>query len=124
MAYYGNQTPQFYQPQYQPPQPQYPAQQSDINWVQGEAAAKAYPVMSGHSALLMDSEDLVLYIKSVDVTGIPRPLRIFDLTERIQNENGNKPKQDYVSREEFEELKALIKNKPQNFNKKPREEQQ
>ena len=90
----------------------------------GEAAAKAYPVMSGHSALLMDSEDLVLYIKTVDITGIPRPLRIFDLTERIQNENGNKPKQDYVSREEFEELKALINNKPQNFNKKPREEQQ
>lgn len=67
-------------PQYQP-QAQQPAQ-NGIQWVQGEAGAKAYTVGAGQSVLLMDSESNAFYIKSTDNSGMPLPLRIFDYTER------------------------------------------
>lgn len=81
-------------------------QSNGITWVQGEAAAKAFPVGSGQSVLLMDSEDSVMYIKSTDQSGMPQPLRIFDYTER-----GNKAipdEVDYISRKEFEEFKKSL----------------
>ena len=63
--------------------PQAQSQQNNpLTWVQGEAAAKAYPVASGQSVLLMDSEESTFYIKSTDQRGMPQPLRIFDYTER------------------------------------------
>ena len=36
-------------------------------WVQGEAGAKSYPVAPGNRIALFDSENPVVYIKSVDV---------------------------------------------------------
>lgn len=53
-----------------------------IVWVQGEAGAKAYPVSSGNTVMLMDSEDNVFYLKTTDINGIPLPLRIYDYVER------------------------------------------
>ena len=86
MRYYGNNIPQV---QTQQPISQ-PAQQvttqntySGLPWVQGEAAAKAYPVAQNSSVLLMDSETEVFYIKSTDISGMPLPLRIFDYKERV-----------------------------------------
>lgn len=66
-----------YMQQYQPQQ-----QSGGLIWVQGEAGAKSYPVSSGQSVLLMDSESNRFFIKSADVSGMPLPLRIFDYTER------------------------------------------
>lgn len=83
MPYYNNpyqqnfqQYPQqsFTQPQSMPqPQIQQPLFQSNngINWVQGEAGAKAYPVAANNSVLLMDSEGQYFYIKSADQVGMP-----------------------------------------------------
>ena len=116
---YNNYIPQFYQPQY----PQMPmsnqqnnsqnSQQnySGINWVQGENAAKSYPVGAGQSALLMDSENPVMYIKSTDQSGMPLPLRIFDYTERTSSTNKTdiSPDQSYVTKKEFDEFKDEIK---------------
>ena len=102
---YDNYTQQFYNPRPQ-------QQTSSIIWVQGENAAKAYPVLAGQSVLLMDSEQSVLYIKSTDQSGMPLPLRIFDYTER--NQNGNvaplAERPDYISREEFEKFREEIRN--------------
>ena len=53
-----------------------------INWVQGRAGANGFYVEPGRSALLMDSEDSVLYVKSVDMTGRPFPLEVYDLVKR------------------------------------------
>lgn len=114
---YNNYIPQFYQPQYMsPPQPnpQQNTQQnySGINWVQGENAAKSYPVAAGQSALLMDSENPVMYIKSTDQSGMPLPLRIFDYTERIVSPNksdNSSSEQMYVTKQEFENFKDEIK---------------
>jgi hypothetical protein len=120
---YNSYFPQNYYPQYygnqQMPQnsPQMPpnAQQTaggGIIWVQGESAAKAYPVANGQSILLMDSEDSVMYIKSTDQSGMPQPLRIFDYKERsVSHSNAGviKPNDEYVSRAEFEEFREDVK---------------
>lgn len=87
------------------------AQNNGIIWVQGEAAAKAYPVGSGQSVLLMDSEDSIMYIKSTDQSGMPQPLRIFEYKEKtsVHGESGiTKKNDDYVSRKEFEEFRHGI----------------
>ena len=117
---YGSYYPQTYLPQYygtqqmaqNAPQVAQTAQQAPatgIIWVQGEAAAKAYPVAAGQSVQLMDSEESVFYIKSTDTSGMPQPLRVFDYTERNNAHNSRltEPKQsdDYVSRKEFEALR-------------------
>lgn len=114
---YNNYIPQFYQPQYMPVQSgnQQNVQQnySGINWVQGENAAKSYPVAAGQSALLMDSENPVMYIKSTDQSGMPLPLRIFDYTERVPNsnkvDNANQSENPYVTKQEFEDFKEEIR---------------
>ncbi len=118
---YPNYYPQFYPTPISQIQPPATTQSTPgITWVQGEAAAKAYPVGAGQSVLLMDSEESVLYIKSTDQSGMPLPLRIFDYTERTplgtnrgqsEDKSGTNQgqKEDYISRQEFEEFKEDIK---------------
>lgn len=72
------------QPQQAQPQPQ-PQNGNGMKWVQGEAGAKSHPVNPGETAMLMDSEESVFYLKTVDASGMPLPLRVFDYTERTQN---------------------------------------
>lgn len=79
-------------------------QQQGILWVQGQAGAKAYPVASGNSVLLMDSEESVFYIKSTDQSGFPQPLRVFDYKERTVEKNV-----EYVTREELNKALAELK---------------
>ena len=116
MAYYQpNYYPQYYGTQNASQMLQNAQQASSGNlvWVQGEASAKAYPVASGQSVLLMDSEDSVMYIKSTDQSGMPQPLRIFDYKERTQAHNSpvqaSSQKEDYVSRKEFEAFRDDVR---------------
>lgn len=130
--YYPNQMPMI-QPQTQMPvqAPQMPqnsvqGSMNGITWVLGENAAKSFPVGAGQTVVLMDREEPVMYMKSVDQSGMPLPLRIFDITERTarqtevnssKNTNG-----DYVSRTEFDEFKEDMRRtingmrKPKNSN--------
>ena len=89
-----------------------PQQQNNgINWVQGMAGAKSYLVAPGQSALLMDSEESVFYIKSSDPSGMPMPLRIFEYKEKTAPAQEEQP--NYITREEFEKrLKELTDGKP------------
>ena len=131
-----NNNPQYMYPQsYQPMQansymmqPQYqPQSNSGLIWVQGENAAKAYPVQPGTSQLLMDSESECFYIKTTDASGMPLPLRTFTYREVInapkhnsmqsqasspsQQNNNTVPQIDtsaFVTRTEFNELKQLL----------------
>jgi hypothetical protein len=92
------------------PQPQ----STGINWVQGEAGAKSYPIAPGNSVMLMDSENNVFYIKSSDSSGMPMPLRIFDYTERTQQKQANiQPNNEYITRKEFEKRLSELKNAKQ-----------
>lgn len=70
------------QPQQAQPQPQpQPQINSGIIWVQGEAAAKSYPIAPNSSVPLWDSEANVIYIKSADMSGMPS-IKILDYTMR------------------------------------------
>lgn len=86
---------------------------ANLIWVQGEASAKAYPVASGQSVLLMDSEDSIMYIKSTDQSGMPQPLRVFEYKERTGHQNASviasKPSEEYVSRKEFEAFREAVR---------------
>ena len=84
-------------------------QNNGIIWVQGEQAAKSYPVAAGQSALLLDSEVPSFYIKSTDQSGMPLPLRIFDYTERSSSVEQPMTQPNYVTKEEFELFKEEIK---------------
>ena len=96
------------------PQPQQPT--TSILWVQGEAGARAYPVAPGASVLLMDSETSTFYIKTMDASGMPQPLRTFDYVER-QHASGTPPMAQaqpqtdlsaYVTRDELDERLAAL----------------
>ena len=80
-----------------------------IIWVQGEAGAKSWAVAPGKSVMLMDSENSVFYIKTTDNSGIPLPLRIFDYTERTQQdtapaEAAQATNSQYVTKDELKEI--------------------
>lgn len=113
----GAQIPQIAPQMPSQPQP-VPQMTNDINWVQGEADAKSRPVAAGHSVILMDTEESVMYIKTVDASGMPQPLRIFDYKERqphVKTAEVAKPQgpDNSVTREEFnalaEKVESLIK---------------
>ncbi|MEE1049765.1 MAG: hypothetical protein U0M60_20385 [Clostridia bacterium] len=103
--------------------PSQPMQQqsSQIIWVSGEAGAKSYLVAPGNTVMLLDAENPVCYLKSADVSGMPLPLRIFDYKERtaaaqqafggsVTAESVNLD--NFVTRKEFDELKASIASQP------------
>lgn len=92
-------------------------QNNGITWVQGEQAAKSYPVAAGQSILLLDSEASIFYIKSTDQSGMPLPLRIFDFVERTTSvEPAPTISPDYITKDEFNAFKNDILNR---FNNKP-----
>lgn len=118
--YYPNQMPMMQQPQQMPlQQPQMPLNSSansgnGITWVLGENAAKSFPVGAGQTVILMDREDPVMYMKSVDQSGMPLPLRVVDITERTSDKQGNSivkstMTEDFVSRKEFDEFREDVK---------------
>lgn len=99
-------------PQYQQPMPQQ-QQNNGLIWVQGIEAMKSYPVQPGQSVLLMDSESNCFGIKTVDTSGMPLPLRVFDYKERTgqQTHPAPAPQVDtsvFITREEFESRIAEI----------------
>lgn len=108
------------------PQPQ--SQPQGIIWVQGEAAAKAYPVAAGSNVLLMDSEGECFYIKSTDASGMPQPLRTFTYQEVARTEpsvsNSNVPMlpdfnpDEFAKKSDLEEIKKQIAEIPKQYSRR------
>lgn len=101
------------------PAPTTSQQINAINWVQGEAGAKAVPVAPGQKALLMDSETNVFYVKSSDVSGMPLPLRIFEYKEvsKVASDEAiGRAQSEYVTHEELEQAIAALKPKEEKKN--------
>lgn len=103
------------------PMPSQAQPANSLIWVQGEAGAKSYLVAPNATVMLMDSEGERFYLKSADASGMPLPLRIFDYKERsampqqvaggsVGAEQLNPDR--FVTREEFDELKASIASQP------------
>lgn len=99
----------------------------------GEAEANVYPVASGCTVWLVDYSEKSIYVKTMDVNGMPLPLRILEFNEIVKtepqnsNSGANFDPNAYVSKSEFEELKRQIQNmnsnnyqrKDKNNNAKP-----
>lgn len=110
--YNGNQYPYQYNNPYMPyaqpmQQVQQPQPDTSIIWVQGESGAKAYPVQNGKSVVLFDSETERFFIKTADASGMPQPLRVFSYSETNESDMKlqNIDTSNFITREEFEEIK-------------------
>ncbi len=102
------------QPQAIPtPQPQ-GTTSNGLIWVQGETGAKSYIVAPNATVLLMDSEGDRFYLKSADPSGMPLPLRTFEYSEitadgvKMHSDAPKISEDNYVTRDEFNALKAEI----------------
>lgn len=100
-------------PPYAYPQPQV-NNQSGINWVQGDAGAKAFLVQPGATVFLMDSEGDFFYIKSADNAGMPS-LRKFAYEEIVEGKVEEK-NPEYITRDEFERKIAELSKQRYNKN--------
>lgn len=82
--------------------------QNNLNWVQGEAGARAWLVAPNNTVLLMDSEKQRFYIKSADNSGMPS-MRVFDYTEIGNQTPMNMPNNaEYATKEDIAALNARI----------------
>lgn len=116
---YGNQQPIYgnpYQMQYQ--QPQAPArsyyqpmatipQQTGLIQVTGMEGAKAYPLAPNSEAALFDAGRDVFYVKRTDAGGYPT-IQAYQFAPVQEAAPSAQP--EYVTREEFNELKEMIAN--------------
>lgn len=81
--------------------------QNGLIWVQGEAAAKSYPVAPNQTIQLWDSEAQVIYLKSADASGMPS-MKVLDYTIRDMAQGTtakalqNVDLSEYVTRQEME----------------------
>lgn len=111
---YNSYFPAGYQPMYYPQQSQAQTQPQTQNnngiiWVQGEAAAKSYPIAPNTSVPLWDSEANVIYIKSADMSGMPS-IKILDYTMRdIASKSAEiSPQSAFATKDDVEYLKDEI----------------
>lgn len=120
MQYYNPGTNNFYSgPPYQP-QSVTPVQQQTQNtfvWIQGEDAARSYPVAPGNTVVLIDSDKPVMYMKTTDLSGRPQQMEVRYLVskedyDKIQNGGISSPNpSDFVTKATFEKYISEAENK-------------
>lgn len=76
--------------------------------VNGIDGAKAYQMSPNSTVSLFDANEDIMYIKSTDGAGFPS-IRTFSFTE-VKQEMKQEVKQDYISRQEFEDFKKELMN--------------
>ena len=119
MQYYNPGTNNFYsgpsfQPQSVTPVPQ---TQNTFAWIQGEEAARNYPVAPGNTIVLIEADKPIMYMKSADLSGRPQPIQIRYLVtkeeyDKIQNgSNFSENDYKYVTKEAFEKYISEAANK-------------
>lgn len=82
------QQPMIQQPIPQMPTMAQPTPSNDMIWVLSEVEAQSYPVAPNNSVILWDKNNDVVYIKSVNMQGVPS-MRVLDYKERTAD---NAPK--------------------------------
>lgn len=108
---YGNPYPmqlrqpqQYYAPQVQAYPPQQP--QQGLIQVNGLEGARAYPLGPNSSVPLFDANSDVMYVKRTDAGGYPT-IQAYTFAP-VQDAQQQQP--EYVTRQEFNELKEMIAN--------------
>lgn len=99
----------------------------EIEWVDGEAAAKSYQIPSGATKpiALWDTNDTVIYLKSMNPMGMPNPLQKihYKMEEQVQKYMGQEQAKlqsgdttqtqndmsQYVRKDELEAMKDELK---------------
>lgn len=80
-------------------------QNTNIIWVQGEAAGKSYLVSPNTELALWDSENQTIYLKQTDIYGKPIMYKVLDYTirEEVAPEQMKplEPNPNYVTKEDF-----------------------
>jgi hypothetical protein len=59
-----------------------PSSHGDFYWVHGEDVARSYPQPNGTTALFLDTEDPVFFIKTLDINGQIQNFEVYDYTKR------------------------------------------
>ena len=85
---------------------------NDLLWVLNETEAMSYPVAPNNSVTLWDKGKDTIYIKSVNMQGVPS-MRILDYTERTAENSPKMPQnhvcqcgKDFVRKDAFEALQG------------------
>lgn len=99
------------------------AAQGNIYWVENETHARNYPIAFNASVVLLDKNSDLMYIKSVDNSGVMTGFRKFEMKEVVDYPVGNfVPKEDFEALQtQVEELKAQLANaqhRPNNRNRR------
>lgn len=92
-----------------PPVPQNPVATGGVQWVSSEQEARGYLIAPNSAVALWDSTAPTVYLKQADASGKPT-LKIYDLVERAETASNapQKPGVEFVTREEFDRLAALV----------------
>ena len=92
-----------------PPVPQNPVATGGVQWVSSEQEARGYLIAPNSAVALWDSTAPTVYLKQSDASGKPT-LKIYDLVERTETSSNapQKPGVEFVTREEFDRLAALV----------------
>ena len=103
---------QMMQPMQQPmsqPVQQNPIAQGGVQWVNGEQEARGYLIAPNSAVALWDSSAPTVYLKQSDASGKPT-LKIYDLVERAETPRTAPQEKgvEFVTREEFDRLAALV----------------
>lgn len=115
---YNNAIPQFVPSATPYGYPQF--QNSGLNWVLSENAAKSFPVAPGQTACIFDKERDVFYMKSVDVMGVPT-FDTFTYSKVVNTPVEEKPNDvSYVTREDLEAFKNELRNEFKQNTYKPK----
>lgn len=116
---YNQRQPQSYPSyQYQPQTPitspmtaPNPTPQHLVAYVNGIEGAKGYILYPNQTAILFDSDDKdKFYIKNADINGVPTLERYI----KIKDELAMEPKVEFVSRQDFDELKKVVETLKEN----------
>ncbi len=86
-----------------------PTPSNDMIWVLNETEATSYPVAPNNSVTLWDKNKDTVYIKSVNMQGVPS-MRILDYTERTDNapQRAEPHECKFVSVEQFKAVQTEI----------------
>ena len=89
-----------------------PTPSNDMIWVLSEVEAQSYPVAPNNSVILWDKNNDVVYIKSVNMQGVPS-MRVLDYTERTADNAPKTPVEHkctcgdkFVLKKDFEALQS------------------
>ena len=92
-----------------PPVPQNPVATGGVQWVSSEQEARGYLIAPNSAVALWDSTAPTVYLKQADASGKPT-LKIYDLVERAETPRTAPQGKgvEFVTREEFDRLAALV----------------